>query len=121
VDPDQIPIFEGIKERNGKRVGLRLESVAFDMPRDISVNSQSDDDPTDSEDDLVDIIAASLSTGANPATRSDVDENTIDSYLVSSSLRPSTLKEVYLKNLLCDGALPSCLPSEARKGPQDNP
>jgi len=107
VDPDQIPIFEGIKERNGKRVGLRLESVAFDMPRDISVSSQSDDDPTDSEDDLVDIIAASLSTDANTVIRSDVDENTIDSYLVSSSLRPSTLKEVYFKNLLCDGALGS--------------
>lgn len=33
VDQDRIPFFEGIKERNGKRVGLRLESVAFDMPR----------------------------------------------------------------------------------------
>jgi hypothetical protein len=35
VDPAQIPFFEGIKERNGKRVGLRIESVAYDMPRDI--------------------------------------------------------------------------------------
>jgi hypothetical protein len=33
VDPARIPFFEGIKERNGKRVGLRIEAVAYDMPR----------------------------------------------------------------------------------------
>lgn len=33
VNPLQIPFFEGIKERNGKRVGLRIETVAYDMPR----------------------------------------------------------------------------------------
>ncbi len=33
VDPAKIPFFEGVKERNGKRVGLRVESIAFDMPR----------------------------------------------------------------------------------------
>jgi hypothetical protein len=46
VDPARIPFFEGIEERNGKLAGLRLESVAFDMPRDIRVASQSDSDPT---------------------------------------------------------------------------
>jgi hypothetical protein len=33
VDPAKIPFFEGIKERNGKRAGVRLESIAYDMPR----------------------------------------------------------------------------------------
>jgi hypothetical protein len=33
INPQQIPFFEGVKERNGKRVGLRIESVAYDMPR----------------------------------------------------------------------------------------
>ena len=42
VDPRRIPFFEGIKERNGKRVGLRLQSVAYDMPRDIKISVQSD-------------------------------------------------------------------------------
>lgn len=36
VDANKIPFFEGIKERNGKKVGLRIESVAYDMPRSAS-------------------------------------------------------------------------------------
>lgn len=36
VDTGRIPHFEGIQERRGTRVGLRLESVAYDMPRDLS-------------------------------------------------------------------------------------
>lgn len=36
VDANKIPYFEGIKERNGKKVGLRIESVAYDMPRSAS-------------------------------------------------------------------------------------
>lgn len=36
VDSSKIPFFEGIKERNGKKVGLRIESVAYDMPRSAS-------------------------------------------------------------------------------------
>ncbi|MCF7676530.1 MAG: hypothetical protein K9N23_13100 [Akkermansiaceae bacterium] len=42
VDPARIPFFEGIKERNGKRVGLRLEAVAYDMPRSASAWSGAD-------------------------------------------------------------------------------
>ncbi len=33
VDPVKIPFFEGIKVRDGKRVGVRIEAVAYDMPR----------------------------------------------------------------------------------------
>lgn len=36
VDQAKIPFFEGIKERNGKKVGVRIESVAYDMPRSAS-------------------------------------------------------------------------------------
>jgi hypothetical protein len=36
VDPAKIPFFEGIKERNGKRVGVRIESSTYDMPRSAS-------------------------------------------------------------------------------------
>jgi hypothetical protein len=36
VDPAKIPFFEGIKTRNGKRVGVRIEGVAYDMPRSAS-------------------------------------------------------------------------------------
>lgn len=37
----KIPFFEGIQERGGKRVGLRLESTSYDMPRDLSTEGQS--------------------------------------------------------------------------------
>jgi hypothetical protein len=36
VDPAKIPFFEGIKTRNGKKVGVRIEGVAYDMPRSAS-------------------------------------------------------------------------------------
>lgn len=36
VDPAKIPFFEGIKVRDGKRVGVRIEAVAYDMPRSAS-------------------------------------------------------------------------------------
>ena len=100
IDPDQIPFFEGIKERNGKRAGLRFESVAFDLPRDLSIASQSDSDTTDTEDDLIDKIAAELDVA-----RSAVNVAEVDSYLISSSIRPPNLLEVYHHKLLCDGAI----------------
>ncbi len=36
VDPAKIPFFEGIKVRDGKRVGVRVEAIAYDMPRSAS-------------------------------------------------------------------------------------
>jgi hypothetical protein len=42
VDPARIPFFVGVKERNGKRVGLRLEAVAYDMPRSASAWTGAD-------------------------------------------------------------------------------
>ena len=42
VDPAKIPFFEGIKIRDGKRVGVRVESVAYDMPRSASASAGFD-------------------------------------------------------------------------------
>jgi hypothetical protein len=42
INPQQIPFFEGVKERNGKRVGLRIESVAYDMPRKTGSETEYD-------------------------------------------------------------------------------
>jgi hypothetical protein len=42
VDPAKIPFFEGIKIRDGKRVGVRVESVAYDMPRSASAWTGAD-------------------------------------------------------------------------------
>lgn len=42
VDPAKVPFFDGIKERNGRRVGVRIEAVAYDMPRSASAWSGAD-------------------------------------------------------------------------------
>ncbi|MEI6653275.1 MAG: hypothetical protein WCP45_00780 [Verrucomicrobiota bacterium] len=108
VDPARIPFFEGIKERNGKRIGVRLEAVAYDMPRDSAAVAQSS-----GSGDLIDMIVAESSSpvtkwasGKNRyLTRAAVDQTAIDSYLLFRSLRPPPLKEVYKMSLPVGGGL----------------
>ncbi|WP_133795782.1 hypothetical protein [Prosthecobacter fusiformis] len=85
IDPARIPFFEGIKERNGKRVGLRMESVAFDMPRKMDATSQ----------------AAILNDPAYPG----LTAAGIPAFLVSRTVRPPSLKEVYALSLDLAGTL----------------
>ena len=42
VDPAKVPFYEGIKVRDSKRVGVRIEAVAYDMPRSASAWSGAD-------------------------------------------------------------------------------
>lgn len=108
VDPARIPFFEGIKERNGKRVGQRIEAVAYDMPRKTDTTSQSG-----GSGDLLDMIVAE---SINPATtwlsgkdlyttRASVTAAAIDSYLLFRSIRPPALKEVYAMSLPLSGGI----------------
>jgi hypothetical protein len=110
VDQARIPFFEGIKERNGRRVGVRLEAVAYDMPRDSSVAAQST-----GGGDLIDMIVAE---STSPATkwlsgaglypnRASVTQVAINSFLLFRSIRPPALKEVYQKSLAATGAIGS--------------
>lgn len=126
VDQAKIPFFEGIKERNGKRVGLRLESVAFDMPRKLDAASQDAliEDPeflllTDLSPELQDALSQ------NPLTRTtaqtdliaantaaiDAAKSTIPSllpgYLESRDSRPPKLVEDYQLTLPMTGAIGS--------------
>ncbi len=105
IDQSKIPFFEGIRERNGKKVGLRIEAVAFDMPRDTRITAQGDD--------LLDMIVAE---STSPVTKwlsgrgrypdsDDVDEAAIDSYLLFRSIRPPALKETYQLSLPVSGAI----------------
>lgn len=108
VDPAKIPFFEGVKERNGKRVGLRLATVAYDMPRKTDVASQST-----GAGDLVDMIVAESTSpvtdwasGKNLyLTRAAVTPAAIDSYLLFRSIRPPALKEVYATSVPVSGSL----------------
>ena len=85
VDPAQIPFFEGIKERSGKRVGIRIEAVTYDMPRKMDATSQS----------------AILSDPAYPG----LTANGLSAFLVSRSVRPPSLREIYALSLDLTGTL----------------
>ncbi len=108
VDQARIPFFEGIKERNGKRVGLRIEAVSYDMPRKTDAAAQSG-----GAGDLIDMIVAEstdpttrwTSGATRYQTRASVNQLAIDSYLLFRSIRPPALKEVYSLSLRLDGAV----------------
>ncbi|MFT4638204.1 MAG: hypothetical protein ACI8T1_001523 [Verrucomicrobiales bacterium] len=108
VDQAKIPFFEGIQERDGKRVGVRIEAVSYDMPRRTDIVSQSS-----GAGDLVDMIVAESrdpsTTWASGAglyqTRAAVTQTGIDSYLLFRAIRPPTLKESYALSLAVDGAI----------------
>jgi hypothetical protein len=85
VDQARLPFFEGVKERNGKRVGLRLYAVAFDMPRKIDAITQD----------------ALLNDPAYP----DLTVEEISNFLASRTLRPSSLVEDYALSWNLEGAL----------------
>jgi len=108
VDQARIPIFEGVRERNGKRVGLRMEAVAYDMPRDSSTAAQST-----GGGDLIDMIVAESTSPVTKwaagkslyTTRGAVTQAAIDSFLLFRSIRPPSLKEVYKLSLAMTGAV----------------
>ena len=85
LDPARVPFFEGVQQRNGKRMGLRMESVAFDMPRKLDATSQS----------------ALLADSAYPG----LTASGIPAFLVSRSVRPPSLREVYALSLDLQGTL----------------
>jgi hypothetical protein len=114
VDQAKIPFFEGIKERNGNKTGIRIEAVAYDMPRKIDAGSQGNliEDPKFL---LLTTLSSQLQAalGQDPSTRTQAQNNLIASstaaidaakltiptllpnYLLSSASRPPKLVEVY--------------------------
>jgi hypothetical protein len=90
VDRARIPFFEGIKERNGKRVGLRLEAVAYDMPRKLDLNVQA-------------ALVAKAAAQVPAVAIADADD--LLDYLGSRKLRPPDLEEEYHLTLLLAGDL----------------
>ncbi len=94
VNEDLIPYFEGVQERGGKSVGLRLETVAFAMPRDLRAASQSQS--------LLTAIGATIGKTAAEVTDADV-ESYFD--LSNRQDRPPDLPETYYYTWPLQGAL----------------
>ncbi len=124
VDSARIPFFEGIKERNGKRVGVRLDSIAYDMPRKLDADSQGGmiNDPNFL---ALTTLSPALQTALakDPSIRTAAEVTLIgnsgpaingakasipgllSNYLVSRKIRPSKLAEAYRKSLPASGSV----------------
>lgn len=124
VDPARIPFFEGIKERDGKRVGVRIDSAAYDMPRAFDAVSQANMifDPNFL---LLTSLSPALQTALakDPSIRTPSETSLINSsttainnakatipsllpdYLKSRGIRPPKLTEAYRLNLNASGSI----------------
>ena len=94
VDPRQIPFFEGIKRRDGKLVGLRVQTVGYDMPRDVTPATQA-------------ALVASTAAQVPPVDTSS--EQKLLDYLAARSARPPKLEEKYSLSLALEGDLGASL------------
>lgn len=96
VDESRIPYYEGIQQRaDGTKVGLRLETVSFDLPRDMSAAQLS---PS-----LRSSVAQAQGV-ADPAAVSDADVTAYFS-LDSRTSRPPDLPEIYHLSWPLEGQL----------------
>ncbi len=73
VDETKIPFYEGIEERNGKRIGRRLETTSYDLPRKMDTATQS----------------------ALAAKEGLTTEDAVRAFVNGQSSRPPTLAENY--------------------------
>ncbi len=114
VDAAKIPFFEGIKERNGKRTGLRVEAVAYDMGRKLDAVSQGNliEDPKfltltglspalqaalgqDASTRTAEQKALIAASSAAIAAAKAKIPNLLPNYLLTSLGRPPKLAEMY--------------------------
>ena len=85
----QIPYYEGIQERGGKKVGIRYETVGFDMPRDYSTNGQS-----------TNFLQRVAGPGGDIHGLTD---QAVENFLAAQPTRPPDLQEVYHDRWKLDG------------------
>jgi hypothetical protein len=96
VDETRLPYLDGVQQRSdGTRVGLRLETVTFDLPRDLSAGHLSAS--------LRSKVAAAQGI-SNPADVADGD--VLDYFTLGSrTSRPPDLPETYYLSWPLDGQL----------------
>ncbi|MGI9244347.1 MAG: hypothetical protein ACR2RV_26345, partial [Verrucomicrobiales bacterium] len=93
VDDSKLSNFEGIEERDGKLIGLRLSTVGYDMPRDMDPGVQTE---------VVDEVAA-----ADNIDPTDVTLEQILTWVDGQSERPVSLAENYVLSWPLTGGLGS--------------
>jgi hypothetical protein len=105
VNEEKIPFFEGIEERGGKRIGRRIETVSFDMPRKTDLVTQSN-------------LLAEVGAAFNFTNVNQVAESNLVAYVNSRSSRPPALVEDYHLSWPMDGGL---APGNAIQTPANQP
>jgi hypothetical protein len=96
VNEERIPFFEGVQQRaDGLRVGLRLETVSYDLPRDLRAAGL----PTS--------LRANIATEQNVANPADLTDEDVLAYfsLGTRTSRPPDLPERYYLSWPLDGQL----------------
>lgn len=124
VDSARIPFFEGIKQRDGKSVGVRIDAVAYDMPRAVDAASQQNMifDPNFllltslspalqtalAKDSSIrtpgEVTLINNSTAAINAAKATIP-SLLPAYLNSRSIRPPKLTEAYRLSLNASGSV----------------
>jgi hypothetical protein len=94
----KIPFFEGIEERGGKRIGRRIETIGFDMPRDFDPAKQSTEFLTEIATAVG--IPDSMSPDPGAVTASD-----LATYVTAATSRPPKLADAYHLSWPLDGGL----------------
>jgi len=98
VDESKIPFFEGIEEKEGKLVGRRLETAAYDMPLSYKVSRQPNS--------LLTVIAESngyVDDGGDPDPAQVTDED-LETYTLAATSRPAGFVESYALSWPLTGA-----------------
>ena len=96
VDETRIPYLDGVQQRaDGTRVGLRLETVTFDLPRDISAAHLSAS------------LRSKVATAQGIASPAEVADADVSAYfsLGTRPSRPPDLPETYYLTWPLDGQL----------------
>jgi hypothetical protein len=109
VDPAKIPFFEGVKERHGKRVGLRIESVAYDMPRKLDGVSQGN---------LIEDPKFLKLTTLSPTLQAALSEDPLNRTLAQKNLIASSSTAIAAAKLTIPGLLPNYLLSSTGRPPK---
>jgi len=91
LNETKIPFYEGIEERAGKKVGVRIEAVSYDMPRIIDRSAQAN-------------LLANVATFAG-TTEALVTDADISAYLAQLTNRDPQLVETYHLKWPLEGSL----------------
>ncbi len=92
LDEAQIPYYEGIVERGGKKVGIRYETSTFDMPRDNSVGAQAPG------------FLQRVADLNGITSITEVTDQMVSDYLAAQESRPTDLREAYHLSWTLEGS-----------------